>query len=698
MSLDYADDIEQDDKGAEAPEAVEQSVAERLIANIRSPNIAADLSEEELARIGARVVDEFKIDEQSRKDSGWADRIEAALKLAMQVKEAKNYPWPNAANIKYPLITVAAVQFAARAYPAIVDGAGIVKGKVLGKPSDEKRDRADRIGRHMSYQLLEEMDGWEEDTDRLLHVLPVVGCVFRKTWFDPVKGYNCSHLISPEKFVVNYWTRDPDSCPRSTQIIDDVYPHQITEKVRAGQWLDHTYGQPQDADNDENAPHTFLEQHRLLDLDGDGYPEPYIVTVHKETGKVARIVARYDEDGIIANDRVVAIKPVRYYTKYGFIPAMDGSFYDIGFGTLLDALNETINTTINQLMDAGHLSNVQGGFIGKGLSIKSGNLRFQPGEWKRVESSGEALSNNIVPLPTREPSSVLFQLLGMLVEAARDITATKDILTGETQQSNQPVGTTLAMIEQGLKVFTAIYKRIHRSLKNELWCLYRLNRLYLDQEVYFTFQDQEGAVALEDYASDDVDVVPVSDPTVVTDMQRLGRAQFLMQFRADPLMNPQEINRRVLEAANIDDVKGLFAEEQPPNAELVAKTAELELKKQELALEERKVVVAENESQANIAKLVTEAQQTAMETLLTAPEFQSQIAAFIDARVAEIADATVRPEDLSGMAGPAPDEGVPPVPEGPPGDFGQGMDGGGEPIPGSPDAGPAPGGVGEPGF
>lgn len=683
-----------------------QADVERLLANIKSPNLAQDMDDSELGRIGAKVVEEYDIDLQSRIAAKWDERNKAAMDLALQVKEAKNYPWPGAANVKYPLLTTAAIQFAARAYPAIVDGSTVVKGKVLGQPSDQKQARADRIGHHMSWQLLEEMDGWEEDTDRLLHMLPVTGCVFRKTWFDPVKGHNCSELIAPDKFVVNYWAKDLESCPRSTQVCE-FYPHEIEAKFRGGSWLRHDFGEATNANGDEQAPHTFLEQHRLLDLDDDKYPEPYVVTVHKETRRVVRIAARYDEDGVYANDNgeVTCIKPVRYYTKYGFIPSPDGSFYDIGFGQLLNALNETINSTLNQLLDAGHLANTQGGFLGSGVSIKSGTLRFSPGEWKKADTAGATLKDNIVPLPVGQPSAVLFQLLGMLIEAARDITATKDILTGETQQSNQPVGTTLAMIEQGLKVFTAIYKRIHRSLRSELGCLYRLNRLYLPQTQYFEFQDQQEAVAQEDYA-DDIDVLPVSDPSTVSDMQKLGRAQYLGQFLGKG-WDDMKIIERMLEAASVPDIEELKPKGPPqPDPKVLVETAKLENDKQRIALEARKVALLEANAKAdNTGKYAaalaalsgigeTPAGYTGVnvDALIMADHLHQQAT-----QEAEAND-EVRPEVVPGMEGPPPDPASPPVPQGPAGDLGQGMDGGGGPVIGPADQGGPDGGPGGPGL
>lgn len=701
-----AGEASMDDAGQSDNVVAFTDVAGRLLAAIRSPNLADELAAAALARIGAKVCEEYALDVDSLKAEGWYERQEAGMKLAMLTKEAKNYPWPNAANIKFPLITSAAIQFAARAYPAIVDNSNIVKAKVLGAPTPEKRDRADRISRHMSWQLLDQMEEWEGDTDKLLHVLPCSGNVFRKTYFDPKKGRNVSELVPSDRLVVNYWAAPLDVCPRVTQVCD-YYPHEIIAKFRGGLWREIEYGQAEGSDGDEDAPHVFLEQHRLLDLDEDGYPEPYIVTVHRETERVVRIVARYDETGVQFNARgqVYCIEPVRYFTHYQFIPSLDGSFYAMGFGTLLVAMNETINSTINQLMDAGHLSNVQGGFIGSGVSMKSGALRFTPGEWKRVDTSGAVLSQSIVPLPAREPSAVLFNLLGLLIDAAKEVTATKDILTGDSGGANEPVGTTLARIEQGLKVFSAIYKRINRALKQELACLYRLNRLYGQPQEYFTFHDVEGVVSQQDYAADDLDIVPMSDASMVTDMQRMGRAQFLMQFMGAPGMNPQEIERRVLTAAGIQDIDSLFMPApQGPSPEQMQALAELELQKKELEQKDRDLDLKEASTRADVANKEATAQKTVTETALLAPELLPAVQAMIQQAVAmtlaasEERNAAVQRADLSGMAGVPADQGVPSVPQGPAGDPGQAMGGGGGIAPGPADQGAVAGGTGVPGL
>lgn len=653
---------------------------------IQSPNLAFELDETVLTDIAGKVCDEYDLDYDSLETAGWIKNDEDAVKLAMLVKEAKSYPWEGASNIKYPLLTTACIQFAARAYGAIVPGFNVVKGKVLGKPSQEKTDRADRISSHMSYQLLEEMPGWEEDTDKLLHMLPARGCVFRKTYFDPVRGTNVSTLVPPDKFIANYWTRDLESCPRSTHLCE-FYPNEIEAKFRAELWKRVDLGQPETEADDPYAAREFLEQYRLLDLDDDGIPEPYIVTVHHESRQVVRIVARFDEDGIKTNARgeVVCIEPVRYFTKYTFIPSLDGSFYDIGFGSLLSALNDGINTTMNQLFDAGHLANVQGGFIGSGVSMKSGNMRFKPGEWKRVESTGGALKDNLLPLNMPGPSTVLFSLLEFLINAAQDVTSTKDVLTGDTTPTNQPVGTTMALIEQGLKVYSAIFKRIHRAFKWELAVLYRLNRKYLDPETYFVFQDQEGVVAQADYAEDDVDVIPVSDPTVVMDSQRLARAQYLNQYMQLPFMNQQEIVKRSLEAADIPEIDALFVK-QGPSPEAMIKGEELKQSGQKLQIEAKKAETAAMTADADAKQKLS----AAIKNLIDAAAVQT-----------EYGLAPVDPTELQRMEEPPLDGGVPPVPEGLPG-AAPGPMGGGEPQPGGsppvPEASPDPMGAGDPGM
>lgn len=347
-----------------------------LDAASQSQNLAADLPDDRLTEIGQIVVDEFEIDKRSREK--WEQAAKKTMDLALQVAEAKNYPWPNASNVKYPLITVAALQFNARAYPAIINDGSIVKAGVVGNdegvpaidpntgqpvvdpqtgeqafevPPGFKRQKADRIAAHMSWQLLDKMEEWEEDTDTLLMQIPITGCAFRKVWQDPKAGRCRSEMVSALNLVVNNKAKSLRDAQRITQCCE-VYPGDFEENVRAGIWRRIELGNVQDGDGDEDAPHDFLEQHRRIDLDGDGYAEPYIVTVHKESREVVRIVANYRVQDVklnIASQEIVKIPARDYYVKYAFLPDPEGGFYDIGFGRLLEGLSGAIDTTINQI-------------------------------------------------------------------------------------------------------------------------------------------------------------------------------------------------------------------------------------------------------------------------------------------------------------------------------------------------------------
>lgn len=593
-------------------------------------NIAEILTDEHLGRIGERVIREYEIDKASRSD--WEKRIKAAMDIAMQVAEEKSYPWPRAANVKFPLMTVAAIQFGARAMPAIV-APDPVKAKVVGSdrgvpaidpqtgqpimgpdgqpawqvPPGAKRHRADRVAAHMSYQLTEEMEEWAEDTDKLLHILPIVGCCFRKTYFDPGLARNVSCMVPADRLVVNYRAKSLEQAARITEELTPLHPHEVEERKRQGIWRDVDFGRPHDAGSDDDAPHEFLEQHRLLDLDEDGYPEPYIVTVHRETAQVARIVARFDREGVMLNAKgqIARIEPRHYYTKYSFLPSPDGSFYDVGFGSLLNPINESVNSVLNQLLDAGHLANTQGGFVGAGLRLKGGDLRFRPGEWKQINASGSDIRAAVVPITYPGPSAVLFNLLGLLIDAGREIANIKDVLSGD-QDRTMPATTTMALIEQGMKVYTAIYGRIYRSLKSEYNKLFALNATYLDDEVYFRFHDDETAVARADYAMGDVDILPVADPREVSDMQKMARANFLSAFANDPLVNPIEVRRRMFEAASLDDIDALLVEPQPdPMAQQAAAL--------ELAEKQAKIEKAQAETLATLHQMDTETTRLEMD-------------------------------------------------------------------------------------
>lgn len=533
-------------------------------------NVADVVDAERLPGLGQLVVREYNIDKDSR--SEWETCARRAMAMAQQKKERKTTPWDGASNVKYPMLTTAALQFAARAYPAIVDGNNVVKAVVLGRDETGiKAGKAARVGQHMSYQLLYEMPEWESDVDTLLHQIPIVGCGFKKVYDDERResGFG-DDLISALDLVVNQSARSLETVPRITHTFE-LYPHEIRERMRDGRFVEVEEAVFSEGNEDGDAPTKFLEQHRYWDLDEDGFAEPWIITVHEKSSTVVRIRANYDSDRIdvdMMKGRIVRIPRKDYFVKIPFIPDPEGGFYDIGFGKLLEPLSDVIDTSINQMMDAGTLQNSGGGFIGSGLSLGRSTVKMMPGEYKVVQGSGQDLRNAIVNMQHPGPSAVLFELLGLMIESGKEIAAIKDILTGEAGRQ-QTATTTLAMIEQGLKVFTAITKRVFRAMKREYKLIYDINAKNMQRgrlNRYFMLLDQPVELMMDDY-DDKLDVAPVADPNLVTDMQRLTQSQFLMEQVANgnQFINGMEATRRALEAARIPDIENVLVQQQGPS-------------------------------------------------------------------------------------------------------------------------------------
>jgi chaperonin GroES len=592
-------------------------------------NIADIMHEDDLTTIGMECHEGYELDKYSRK--GWEDSMDTWMELALQCQEHKTYPWPGAANIKYPLISTAALQFSARAYASLLPGTNLVKGRVIGKDeTGAKHEAAIRVSKHMSYQLLEEMPDWEEQMDRLLFSLPIVGCMFKKTYFDSVRGHNVSEVVYPKELVVNYFAKTLEDAPRISHCLymseNELYERRATglyRDVELEKNLDEVQERvseditgvekPKQADN--TLPYMVIEQHCWLDLNCDGYAEPYIVTFDYNSKNVLRIVARFSEENVKygPNGKLMSIQPSQYFTKFSFIPSPDGSFYDIGFGVLLGPINETINTLINQLIDAGTLANLQAGFISNGIRIKGGDRNMRPGEWKTVNSTGDDLRKGLVPLPTKEPSNVLFQLLGMMISSGERLSSVTEVMTGDIPGQNTKATVAMAAIEQGMKVFSSIYKRVHRSLTKEYRKLFALNTLFLEEETYFTVLDvgQEIAqtVGLKDYDPKGIDIIPASDPSLATEEQKLMKVQALGELAAGGLINPQEYAKRYLEATEQPNIgpllqvpeKGPSPEQEKLAWEKEKFYAEMKEREEERELEKAKL-------RAETIKLIAEAE------------------------------------------------------------------------------------------
>jgi chaperonin GroES len=621
-------------------------MAQEIKALLEATNIAENLNEEKLHEIGQAAKAGFEADLASRKE--WEVATEEWIKLAKQIAETKTYPWRNASNVKYPLLSTAAMQFAARAYPSLVPSdRKVVKARPIGKdPMGQKTKSAEAVALYMSYQLMDEMSGWEEDMDKLLLMLPIIGVMFKKTYWDSVKKVNCSRLVLPKNLVVDYWTSCLDDAERISEILQ-LSKRKVQERKQAGLWLeDVELGDPTTPVDskyspvtDSTTPYEFIEQHCYLDLDDDDYEEPYIVTFQRTSGKVVRIAARFDQDTITTNDKgeLVKIEPIQYYTKFGFIPSPDGGFYDNGFGTLLGPLNESVNTLINQLIDSGHLSSLQAGFLGKGLRLRMGETRFTPGEWKVVNATGEDLKKQIVPLPVQQPSEVLFKLMGSLITSGKELASVAEIFVGKMPGQNTPATTTMATIEQGMKVFTAVYKRIYRSLSEEFAKLYRLNAIYLNPRDYVDVVDME--VGQEDFNLKNNNIFPGADPTAVSQTEKLMKAQGLMEMLGAGMpLDPYQVMVRNLEAQEQPNWQQLIPKELqqtqqvPPKPD--PKMLEMQMKGQ---LEQQKAQVsmqtaaqkAELEKSSAQAKLAMEAQKHEMNLQAQQQKMQLDAAAAV---------------------------------------------------------------------
>lgn len=582
---------------------------------IRAPNITDRFTQDELDQIGRYCWEGYTADCRSRDE--WVKRNEAGMNLAMQVAKAKSFPWPNASNIIFPLVSIAALQFSARAYSGIITAPDLVKYIILASNDDpEIVARAERLGRHMSFQLLEQDTAWEEQHDRLFINLSIVGTAFIKSRYDPNRRHNVGELVLARDLVVNYWAKDIASAPRVTQELElsrndcvSLIREDAWKDVEEEEWFkcppppipsqnpnqsekDDRRGMDPNLQPDMATPLAFLEQHVDLDLDCDGYAEPWIITFEKSSRKVVRIVLNCDRPEDIertsARGDIIRIRKTEYYTKYSFIPAPDGGFYDMGFGVLLGPLNEGVNTAINQLFDAGTMQNLGGGFLGRGAKMRGGSSRFQPGEWKSVDALGDDLRKSMVPLPTPEPSSVLFQLLGLLIDYTNQLSGATDMVMGRNPGQNTPAETSRNMLESGLQIYSTIFKRIWRSMKQEFRKYHILNRNFLPSRTLFGAEGYE--IKREDYLVNPDWVRPAADPETISAAQRLNQAIYLREaaMTTGGGYNREEVERFYLRALRIQDIDTVFPgfeaipPSEDPKVQIEKMRVQIETQEQEL--------------------------------------------------------------------------------------------------------------------
>jgi len=616
-----------------------------IIARVHQrPNIAELLSERDREAIGTWVKMGYDRDEQSR--AGWLQQNDAALRLAMQIKSAKSFPWPNASNVAFPLLTVSALQFHARSYPTLFQGAEIVRYRVPGTDATgQLADRARRVARFMSHQAMDLDEAFEEQHDRLLLNVPIVGCAFMKSFYDHDIATPVSEFVSAKDLTVDYFAKSIDSALRKTQVVT-LYRNEIYERCVSGRFLDFldepwytSIASPQQRATDATdnrisgtvppvgSPEAdavlFLEQHTYLDLDHDGYAEPYIVTVEKSTGKLVRIVARWEDEEDVrrvgAAKRVSTIMASEYYTKYELLPAPDGSIYGMGFGRLIGPLNESVDTIVNQLIDAGTAATTSGGFLAKGVKIRGGAFQLEPWAWKTVETGLDDLRKGIVPAPIREPSATLFNLLSLLINYTQRIGGATDTMVGENPGQNTPATNMKIMVEQGTKIYSGIFKRLWRAMRLEFRKRYLLNARYLPEVSVFG----DGQIMRADFFGDPSQLIPMADPNLAGEAEQAQQAIMLREAASqNPAYKRDAVERNFLRRAvkvdNPDEYYGSIEEVQPPK--------------------DPKLVIAEMQHQRDMARLELDTQDFVATLEQTAALNEAKILE-LEAKVAQILDA-----------------------------------------------------------
>lgn len=537
-------------------------------------NLAEEIPEEALAQMSNDLRAQFSVDQTSRKD--WEQSYIRGLDLLGFKYTDVSEPFRGAASVSHPLLAEAVTQFQAGAYKELLPAGGPVKTSVIGEINTEVEQQAERVKEFMNYQLMYQMKEYDAETDQMLFHLPLAGSAFKKVYYDGNMGRPCAKFVPSEDLVVNYGASELEDAERITHIIK-ISPNDLKRQMLSGFYRnvdlnenDDLYSSYSDIQEkyDElegvkkgeyNGQYELLEMHVDLDLEGfenmgeNGEPTglklPYVVTLEQGTGKVLSIYRNY-----LPNDPLFMRQ--KYFVHYKFLPGL--GFYGFGLVHMLGGLTRTATAALRALLDAGTLSNLPAGFKSRGLRVRDDEQPLMPGEFRDVDAPGGDLRNALMPLPYKGPDGTLFQLLGYVVDAGRRFAAIADMKVGDGSQAN-PVGTTMALLEQGSKVMSAIHKRCHNAQKQEFELLAKLFATSLPPEYPYNVAGGNRAVKATDF-DDRIDVQPVSDPNIFSMSQRIMLAQTQLQLaQAAPQMhNLYEAYRRMYSALGVQQIEVLL--------------------------------------------------------------------------------------------------------------------------------------------
>jgi hypothetical protein len=525
-------------------------------------NLADELDAKELLSIADEVLENIRIDMDSRKD--WERTYADGIRLLGLKMEERTEPWDGACGVYHPILSEAVVKFQSETSLSTFPPSGPVKTQIVGKMTREKQDAAARVQEDMNYQLTEEMPEYRSEHERLLWSLPITGSAFKKVYFDPSLNRQVAMFVPAEDIIVPYGASDLHSSPRITHRLRKT-ENEIRKLMAQGFYKDVDLPDPQEVrteierrQNEETGisaikddRYTIYECHCEYDLPGyedkkDGHTTqialPYVITM-LSTGEILAVRRNYLEDDAFKRRRM-------HFVHYIYIPGY--GFYGFGLIHLVGGFAESATSILRQLVDAGTLSNLPGGFKSKDLRVKGDDTPIAPGEWRDVDVTGLSLKDSIIPLPYKEPSGTLYQLLNTIVEEGRRFASIADLKIAD-MSGQTPVGTTLAILERTLKVQSAVHARVHVAMRHEFKLLAKIIRDYTPPVYKYTVEGTRFA-KMDDY--DLVDVIPVSDPNATTMAQRVIQYQAALQLAqgAPDIYNIPLLHRQMLEVLGIKDV------------------------------------------------------------------------------------------------------------------------------------------------
>tara|TARA_B100000963_G_scaffold291456_1_gene261505 strand:- start:5600 stop:7978 length:2379 start_codon:yes stop_codon:yes gene_type:complete len=534
-------------------------------------NLAEFMDDGQLSGLAMELMGDFEEDRASRQE--WEDTYVKGLDLLGFQYEDRDRPFPGASGVTHPMLAEAVTQFQAQAFKELLPSKGPVKAQVMGAATPDVELQASRVQDFMNYQITTEMEEYTPEMDQLLFYLPLAGSAFKKVYYDTMKQRPCSNFVPVDDLVVPYSVSDLNTCERITHIVKMSH-NEVRAQQISGAYLDveikpsyvSAYDDTQDKEDElegidgtSDMMYELLEFHVLMDLPGfedpDGMHLPYIITVDSTSSKVLSIRRNYRADDPMK-------QKIQYFVHYKFLPGL--GFYGFGLIHMIGGLSRTATAALRQLVDAGTLSNLPAGFKARGLRIRDDETPLEPGEFRDVDAPGGALRDSLIPLPYKEPSGTLFQLLGFCVEAGQRFASVTNLSIGEGNQE-LPVGTTMALLEQGTRIMSAVHKRLHYAQKTEFKILARLFAETLPPEYPYMVVGGDQSIKQTDF-DDRVDVIPVSDPNFFSMSQRISLAQQELQLvQSNPqIHNIKEAYRRMYQALGTENIEALFQPDPPP--------------------------------------------------------------------------------------------------------------------------------------